>query len=283
MLFRSDHDDILEGDAGANRLDGGAGDDRLIGGQGADVLVGGDDTDIADYTNASGAVTVDLGAGTGIGSAAQGDTLSQIENVEGSDHNDNLRGDAGVNLLIGGAGNDSLEGAAGADILQGGDGSDTLAGGADADDLQGGAGSDTADYSASGSAVDVSLVSNTGSGGDAAGDTLTDIENLTGSALDDTLTGDAGDNVLTGNAGDDLLIGGAGADDLIGGGNTDTADYSSSATGVLVDLTLGTGAGGDAQGDTLATIENVIGSSSGDTLTGDTASNVLTGDRKSVV
>ena len=123
------------------------------------------------------------------------------------------------------------------------------------------------------------LVPNTGiTGGDADGDTLTDIENLTGSTSDDTLTGDTGDNVLTGNAGDDLLIGGAGADDLVGGGDTDTADYSGSVSGVLVDLTLGTGAGGDAAGDTLATIENLLGSASGDTLTGDTASNVLTGN-----
>ena len=42
-----------------------------------------------------------------------------------------------------------------------------------------------------------------GSGGDAQGDTLIRIENLTGSALDDTLEGNGGTNVLTGGAGAD--------------------------------------------------------------------------------
>ena len=123
------------------------------------MLIGGAGTDIADYGDASGAVTIDLGAGTGVGSQAQGDTLASIENVEGSDYNDSLRGDAGDNLLIGGAGNDSLEGAAGADVLQGGAGDDDAGWRRGGDDLQGGTGSDTADYSASGSAVDVSLSS----------------------------------------------------------------------------------------------------------------------------
>ena len=62
----------------------GAGDDRLIGGQGADVLTGGAGTDIADYSASAGGVTIDLAAGTGIGSEAQGDTLTEIENVDGS-------------------------------------------------------------------------------------------------------------------------------------------------------------------------------------------------------
>ena len=39
---------------------------------------------------------------------------------------------------------------------------------------------------------------------------------------------------------------------------------------MTVDLTTGTGTGGDAQGDTLIGIENVTGSKAGgDTLTGD--------------
>ena len=42
------------------------------------------------------------------------------------------------------------------------------------------------------------------------GDSLTSIENLTGSAHDDTLTGDAGPNVLDGRAGADTLDGGDG-------------------------------------------------------------------------
>ena len=53
--------------------------------------------------------------------------------------------------------------------------------------------------------------------GGAGSDTLISIENLTGSAFDDTLTGDGDDNVLSGLAGDDTLDGGAGNDTLDGG------------------------------------------------------------------
>ena len=60
-----------------------------------------------------------------------------------------------------------------------------------------------------------------GSGGDAAGDTLAGIENVTGSAYGDSLTGDAGANVLSGGAGDDTLAGGAGDDTLFTGSGND--------------------------------------------------------------
>jgi len=78
-----------------------------------------------------------------------------------------------------------------------------------ADILDGGTGTDTAVYSASSAGVNVNLA-NAGaqSGGDAAGDVLSNFENITGSAFNDTLIGDAGANVLTGGAGNDVLIGG---------------------------------------------------------------------------
>ena len=78
----------------------------------------------------------------------------------------------------------------------------------------GGDGTDTASYAGSGSDVTVALsltsgvVSGPGTGGDAAGDTLTDIENLTGSSHADTLTGNNDANVLDGGSGGDTLNGG---------------------------------------------------------------------------
>ncbi|KAK0340249.1 hypothetical protein LTR94_031319, partial [Friedmanniomyces endolithicus] len=63
-LMGSDFDDVLTGDAGANRLRGGAGDDRLAGAAGADVRDGGAGSDTADSAATGAAVTIDLAAGT---------------------------------------------------------------------------------------------------------------------------------------------------------------------------------------------------------------------------
>ncbi len=70
--------------------------------------------------------------------------------------------------------------------------------------------------------MNVSLVTNTGFGGDAQGDVLISIENLTGSAYADTLTGDVVANAIDGGAGNDRILGGAGADTLFGGLGNDT-------------------------------------------------------------
>ncbi|MFZ1467440.1 MAG: calcium-binding protein [Paracoccaceae bacterium] len=100
---------------------------------------------------------------------------------------------------------------------------------------------------------------------------------LTGTAFADTIMGGAGDDTLNGGAGNDLLDGGAGADLIIGGPGTDTVTYANSAAGVSVNLATAAASGGDAQGDVLAAITNLIGSALDDVLIGDTAANVLTG------
>ncbi|WP_051439810.1 calcium-binding protein [Methylobacterium sp. 10] len=108
-----------------------------------------------------------------------------------------------------------------ADVLHGGSGDDILEGGAGADHLDGGAGDNTASYEHSGSGVRVNLASGVNIGGDAQGDTLTDIDNLLGSGHADVLAGNAGDNVLAGGTGNDTLRGAGGQDTLLGGGDND--------------------------------------------------------------
>jgi Ca2+-binding RTX toxin-like protein len=93
----------------------------------------------------------------------------------------------------------------------------------------------------------------------------------------DVLQGLAGNDMLFGGSGNDTLDGGPGADIMLGGAGSDTADYSSSAAGVTVSLASGLGASGDAQGDVLGGIENIIGSAQADTLMGDNGANALTG------
>ena len=264
----SAHGDVLTGDGGANRLLGAGGNDTLTGSAGADRLEGGAGEDTVSYAGSSAAVMVDLGAGTVSGGDAEGDTISGVENVEGSAHGDVLAGDGGANRLFGAGGDDTLEGGAGADRLEGG------------------ADEDTASYAGSAAAVTVNLGTDTVSGGDAGGDVLVDIENVEGSAHGDVLTGDGGvnrlfgaggDDTLTGGAGADWLEGGAGADRLEGGADEDTASYAGSAAAVTVNLGTDTVSGGDAEGDVLVDIENVEGSAHGDVLTGDGDANRLLG------
>jgi Ca2+-binding RTX toxin-like protein len=314
VIYGGAGNDVIDGGAGTDYIYGGDGNDVITGGTGNDFEYGGagNDTFLVEwsysgdhYDGGDGIDTfdadvpvlnqyaqyIDLATGTNNWE----DHFTSIENIIGSavadkfwgtdganefhgrDGDDLLDGRGGDDKLYGENGNDTLIGGAGNDLLDGGAGDDTLIGGTGADILIGGDGVDTADYSGSSAAVQVNLAVGTGHGGDAEGDTLASVENVTGSDFNDTLTGDAGNNVLNGGKGDDTLIGGAGADTLDGGAGNDTADYSSSATGIVVNLALGTGQGGDAQGDKLIAIENVIGTAFDDTLTGNAGSNTLHG------
>jgi Ca2+-binding RTX toxin-like protein len=214
--------------------------------------------------------------------------------------NDTITGATGNDVLSGGDGNDTLIGLGGNDTLDGGNGDDLLFGGTGDDTLIGGAGTDTASYSDAtvGVTVNLSLA-----GAQATGwgsDTLSGIENLVGSAFNDTLTGDSaanrieaglGDDIVAGAAGNDVLFGGDGndmldggdgddalwggsGDDIIAGGaGIDTAIYSDATTGVTVDLNLADAQATGRGTDTLSGIENLVGSAFNDLLTGDAGAN----------
>ncbi|MCW5738087.1 MAG: peptidoglycan DD-metalloendopeptidase family protein [Enhydrobacter sp.] len=179
-----------------------------------------------------------------------------------------------------GAGNDTVDGGGGYDTLKGGEGNDTLAGGAGDDILIGGNGVDTASFANAPAGVTVNLqnrkAQNTGGAGT---DTLSSIENLTGSAFGDTLAGDGGVNVLSGGAGADWLVGGAGGDSLIGGGGQDFVSYENAEAGVTASLANAAANTGDAAGDSYSSIEGLVGSRFDDVLTGDGGNNSLDGGR----
>jgi len=208
------------------KVDGLAGDDTLYGGLGADTFDGGADTDtfisagkhddyrFASLDDTSFSLTNLL---SGIV-----DTLSNVELFKFADGAFTaaelmmpvpMRGTEEADTLIGdGFGN----------VLEGLGGDDTLAGLAGADKLNGGAGVDTADYSASAAGIVVDLKAGTASGGDAEGDTLIDIENLTGSAFADTITGGASRGKFLAGDGNDTLVGGSWFDWMEGGEGSDT-------------------------------------------------------------
>jgi Ca2+-binding RTX toxin-like protein len=104
-------------------------------------------------------------------------------------------------------------------------------------------------------------------------------DQLFGTQFDDTVKGGGGADFLSSSGGDDFVEGGAGADDLYGGSGNDTASYAQSASGVTVSLQTGTGAGGDAQGDSLSQFENLLGSNHSDILTGNDGDNLIEGGR----
>jgi len=281
--------DNLNGGTGNDSLNGGAGNDTLDGGAGNDTLDGQEDTDTATYLSAGAAVTVSLAITTAQNTVGWGtDTLSNIENLSGSNFADNLTGNTSNNVLIGNNGNDTINGGAGNDTMRGGEGNDAIIGGD---------GIDVADHSSatSNTVLEISR-SKAAKDGQGGADTLVGIENLKGGAFNDIMVGDHnanliegenGDDILYGNGGndtlnggdgDDFLRGGLGNDTLNGGAGTDIADYSTATGNVTAEILLGT-ASNDGQGgaDTLLSIEVLIGGGFNDLLRGDDGINYLVG------
>jgi Ca2+-binding RTX toxin-like protein len=105
-----------------------------------------------------------------------------------------------------------------------------------------------------------------------------DDDDLHGGDGNDDISGGEGNDILRGGNDDDDLFGDAGADTFRGGDGTDTVDYGDSLTGVTASLRTGLGLGGDAQGDTYFTVENLKGSGHADKLIGNDLNNELQGN-----
>ncbi|MDI1295693.1 MAG: calcium-binding protein [bacterium] len=304
----------LRGLAGNDILYGGNADDILIGDAGGDQLNGGEGYDLASYVTATTGVVANLASSIANTGDAAGDSYNGIENLAGTNFNDTLTGDFRDNILHGLVGNDILNGGDGHDGLEGGDGNDTLNGevgndrligglgddiinGGDGDDvifsdagadkMDGGVGNDLLTYENSTQGVAFSMASGAaGTAGDALGDTYANIENVIGSAFNDSIGGSSANNRLLGGAGNDTLIGNGGEDHLEGGVGGDTlngnggyayADYTTATSGVSAYLTWEAGGSGDAAGDHFVSIEGMVGSSFADILSGDSVDNTLQG------
>ncbi|MFC7287782.1 beta strand repeat-containing protein, partial [Herminiimonas glaciei] len=236
-----------QGDTYTNIQDatGGSGDDTFIASAAANNFDGGGGSNTVSYAGQSVAVKVNLSsqlmsgvaANTGSGGFAAGDTYTNIQNA------------------IGGTGNDTLIGAStGTTVLTGGLGNDTLIG------IAANSANTYASYAGSNVGVTVNLLTGVGANGHAAGDTLTDIDNLIGSSLNDTFIANGKVNIFNGGAGND------------------TVSYAGSGAAVIANLNTTTGSAGNATNDVYISIENLTGSDYDDTLTGLTAGgSILTG------
>lgn len=202
----------------------GLGTDSLFGIE--NVITGGGDDEVAGNAQAN-VITLGAGADTADGAAGDDTILGEAgaDSLLGAAGNDRLYGGADADRLYGGIDNDYLDGGAGTDRLYGGSGRDTLVGGEGNDSLVGGQGVDFADYSASNAAVQVNLNDALAeTGGHAAGDTLTGIEGIIGSAFNDSLVGNSDANIIDGGADADTIVGGYGSDSIIGGAGNDVID-----------------------------------------------------------
>ncbi|GGH05244.1 hypothetical protein GCM10007420_22150 [Glycocaulis albus] len=271
-------DDTIYGGSGHDWIQGGYGDDYLYGGNGNDVIIGG-----LGYDRIYGQNGDDyLVAGVG----------STNTYMRGGAGNDTLVLDGIVGTHLGEAGDDTF-------IVTGTKGYRGWArGGYDTDDN----GSDTVSYERvdRGLKLDMAYRPSSWDGHsnaiyahaatrrfrayDMEGGSsefidlrVSQIDNVTGTQFGDELWGDdganvlrglAGDDFLYGRAGNDILEGGAGADYLHGGGGSDTASYKHSRSAVWLDLESQEYFGGDAEGDTLVSIEWLRGSDFDDTMFG---------------
>jgi hypothetical protein len=215
----------------------------------------------------------------------------QRDIVRGEDGDDRIAGYAGADRLDGGSGDDLIFGGAGDDVLIGGRGNDVLIGGDYLSDAIYN-GFDAADYSSSASSIDVDLdrryekgrqIQAFASGADIGTDTLWGIHKIIGSNFADVIRGSIFSDILLGGGGDDILRSMSRFDDadvLDGGAGSDWADYSLKTTAVSVTLNgendVIVTVGGMAE-DTIRNIENLLGGSGNDVLTGDSQANELQG------
>jgi serralysin len=240
--------DELWGGSQSQRLEGGAGNDSILGGGGVDTLIGGagDDKFIFNYLSypvkASG--TVDGGAGT--------DTVELKDDTLGS-----VAFTGVENLLI----HDHAWIRATTAQLSSFTSITKL-------NLQPGEKFFFQLTGSGGGTIDLSTSVTGGHGVNITGENVSGIYNVVGTASADSLLGNSAANELNG--------GGSG-DTINGGDGIDTASYAKSASGVTVNLATNIHSGGDAKGDSLVGIENVIGSNFADVLTGNVSNNRLTG------
>lgn len=255
--------DYFYGGSGNELVSYSAGNDMLDGGAGSDVLYShspywGSPNAIfyldgyADTNNNSIADYIDRGVGslvsngvtyTGFAISRGTTLLINLENLLGESPNDYLVGDnfdniingrTGNNYLFGQGGNDTIHAAMGSNVIDGGFGTDTV----DFSNSWYGTGTTTSAYVFLADANFFGSSDKTyfwGGNFDFQARTglstfsnITNVENITGSSLNDVLYGNSSANTITANNGDDIIAGNGGADMLYGGNGNDLF-YATSA------------------------------------------------------
>lgn len=178
LLDGEEGDDVVWGDDGNDVIYGGEGHDRVKGGRGNDYLNGWSGIDWIDFNDGDSGVIVNLFDGRSFSIDLGNDTFERVENVLGTNFDDQIDGNHDVNVLWGDSGRD---------VIRGHDGNDDMHGDFDDDVVWGDAGDDTVN----------------GDSGD---------DEVRGGLGNDFLYGGTSDDLLMGEEGDDLIDGGEGVD-----------------------------------------------------------------------
>src|SRR5450830_1133045 len=264
----STHNDVLIGALNTRSISGDGGNDVFDGGGGGSVstpeqIIGGaTGTNTLTFAAAGQGVNVDLQAGTATGYGVQ--HITNVQKIIGSAYNDTIVGALTTLSLSGGQG--------GIDLFDGGGGNETITGSSSGDN--------TVTYANAKNGVVVDLGSGVATG--YGNETLIAIQRITGSNFADNLTGTSTTALLSGGAGgaDTFNPGGGGtvtAQETIAGSSSgnNTVTYATATSGVTVNLATGLATGYGNQ--ILSNIQNVVGSSLSDTLTGTTTTLSLSG------
>ncbi|WP_050527083.1 Hint domain-containing protein [Pseudorhodobacter aquimaris] len=141
--------DTIYGGLGNDILYTGSGSDLVYGGDGNDTIYlagdentafGGDGDDRITTSDASGASSIDGGAGNDVISTHDG--LNNADTITGGEGNDSIVSHDGNDSIDGGTGSDTILAGSGDDTVDGGDGNDEIIGGAGSDSITGGKGDD---------------------------------------------------------------------------------------------------------------------------------------------
>jgi len=317
LILGNAGDDTIRGGLGNDFLRGGAGSDAYDWsvGDGSDTISDAGESGDIDTLGLHGVqsdqvtmisnlgsadITVDVG-GEQITLKDQqaGDTARALERIVFDDGTVWTASDISSRLTIIGTDNtDYIFGSGTDDHIFSRGGSDTIfeRGGSGHSTIDGGGDYDRVVFQNVATPILVNLALGIASGPGIATTMLTSIEAVQTDAGDDTLIGadggnwlfagdgndlvegGDGDDILQGGAGNDVLAGGAGNNDLEGGDGIDAASYASAIAGVTVNLAVTTAQNTVGAGtDTLISIENLIGSSYNDLLTGNGGDNALSG------
>lgn len=242
-------DDIIVGNSITDNIYAGNGnDDITVNGTGYFVYgEAGDDTIIVNssygnFTGGAGFDTLDYSSFTNSGNGLEFNlTNGRVDRGQFEPGDDVF---TGIEGFIGTSENDTFVGSTIDATFEGGDGDDNFTGGS---------GIETISYINALNSVSVDLHSGSATG--QGSDTLSNIENVTGSAYADTFVSNTSNNTLNGGLG------------------SDTVSYVNAAAAVTVNLSTGTASGHGT--DTLISIENIVGSAYNDVLTGDASNNLF--------